>query len=70
MTPILQRLIAFAIRILFGFFLLCKVSFVIAYDLSHMLNVFLVVLGRILLWILTQNFNNFATAIIRDQSPH
>lgn len=68
MTPILQRLVAFTIRILLGFALLSKVSFVIAYYLSHMLKVFLVVLGRILLWILTQNRNNLATAIVRNQS--
>lgn len=68
MTPILQGFIAFAIGILFGFLLLRKVSLVVAYYLSHVPNVVLVVLGWILLWILTQNFNDFATAVIRDQS--
>ena len=72
MTPILQRLIAVAICVLLGLFFLCEVALVVGGDAPHVLEVFVIVFGRVFLRVLLQNFNDLAATghVFRSvQSP-
>lgn len=42
--PILQRLVASAVRVLLGRFLLCQVAFVVRSNSPHVVDIFIVVL--------------------------
>ena len=61
MTPVLQRLVTFALGVLLGLLLLSQVPFVVTDHLSHMAKVLFVVLRWILLRILLQNLNDLTT---------
>lgn len=63
-TPVLQRLSTLALWILLCFSLLCQVSLVVSYHLTHVANIVLVVLAGVFLWVLFQDFDDF-TATIR-----
>jgi hypothetical protein len=63
MSPVLQALIRVAIRVLFGLFLLRKMALVIRGDFPHMRDIFLVIFGRILLWVLLENLNDLSPTI-------
>ena len=60
MTPIFQRLIALAVRILLGFLLLREMPFAVCCHPSHMRNVFFLVLRGILVGVLLQDLDDLA----------
>lgn len=43
MAPVLQRLVAFALRVMFGLLLLSQVPFVTADDLPHMTKILFII---------------------------
>lgn len=60
MAPIFERLVALTIGVLLSFFLLGEVALAICSDSSHVRDVVLVVLARILFGILLKNLNDLA----------
>jgi hypothetical protein len=66
MTPVLQALIALAIGILFRLLLLSKMSLAVRHNLSHMIDIILVVFAGILLGIFFQDSNDFAAGVVAD----
>lgn len=66
MSPILRTLITLAIRILLGHFLLREMSLAIRDNVPHMIHVVLVIRLCIFLWVLIQNVDDCATAVLAD----
>jgi len=64
MAPVLRALVALTIRILFSLLFLRKVPLAVRYNLSHVVNVILVVFFRIFLRILLQNSNGLAATFV------
>jgi hypothetical protein len=65
-TPILQTLVALAIRIFLGLFLLSKVPLTVCYHLAHVVNVFLLIFISVFLWILLQDSDNLPARIMAN----
>ena len=61
MAPVLQGFVAFAILILLGLFLLSKMAFAIAHNLSHMAEIFFVISRFVFFRVLLQNLNDLAS---------
>lgn len=60
----LEGFVRFAISILLGLLLLRKMTLAVGCDTSHMSDIILIILGRILLWILLQDLDDLATTSI------
>lgn len=69
MSPVLQTLVTLTVRILLGLLFLCEVALAVRNDLSHMIDVILLVLAWVLLGVLLQDCNDFATRIVTDSLP-
>jgi hypothetical protein len=59
-TPVLQTLIALAIRILLRLLLLRKMPLTIRHYLTHMINIFLLVFTSVFRWVLLQDGDDLA----------
>jgi hypothetical protein len=66
MPPILQTLVALAVRILLRFLFLREVSLAVCHHLPHMIDIVLLIAVRILLWVLLQDSNDLASRIVPD----
>lgn len=62
MPPILQAAIALAVRVPLGLLLLREVPLAVRDDAAHVVDVVLVVLGRVLLGVLFQDLDDLAAA--------
>lgn len=60
---LLQTLVAVRIGVLFGLLFLGEMALVVRSDLPHMCHIVVVILRRILLGILLQNFNDLPSTI-------
>jgi hypothetical protein len=69
MTPVLQALVAVAVGVLLGMFLLSQVALIICGNSSHMRDVVLVVFRRLLLWIFLQDLDNLTSTMHRSAHP-
>ena len=63
MAPVFQRLIALAVGVLLGLLFLCEMSFAVRDYLSHMLEIFFLILIRVLVGIFIQDLVNVAVSI-------
>ena len=63
-TPVLQRPSTLRVRVLLCFALLRQVALVVRDDLAHVREVVFVVLAWVLLWILLEDGNDLAAALI------
>ena len=66
MTPVLQTLVALAIRVLLRLLLLRQMPLAVRNDLAHVGQVFFIVLLRVFLWILLQDLDDLAAALCED----
>lgn len=69
MSPVLQTLVGVAASVLFGLLLLGEVPLVVCCHLSHMGDIILVILGRVLFGILLEDLNNLTTTGNVSKSP-
>lgn len=70
MPPVLQRLIAVTVRVLFRLFFLREMALVIGSHASHVLKILIIVFGRIFLGILLQDLDYLAATSHGCQSIH
>ena len=69
MPPILQGLVALAIRVLFGLVLLRQMSLAVSDDLTHVGNVVLLVIVRVFRGVLVQYLNDLAATDRMSELP-
>ena len=62
MSPILQALVAVAVGVLLRMLFLSKVAFIVCCNSTHMVDIVLVVLGRVLLRILLEDLDDLPAA--------
>jgi hypothetical protein len=62
MPPVLQRLITIGIGVRFGLLFLGQMPLVVGRNTSHVRDIILVIFGGVFLWVLLQDFDNFASA--------
>lgn len=67
MAPVLQTLIALAVRVLLRLLLLCQMSFAVGSYAAYVRDVILVVFGRILSRVLAEDLDDFAAAALEGK---
>lgn len=63
MTPVLQRLVASTLCVLLRFLLLREMSLTVCDHTTHMINVLIIVPGRVFGWIMFKDRDDFPSTV-------